>query len=365
MTPSTVAIVGTGLIGGSIGLGLKDSWADATIVGYDVDPRALAVARQRGAVDRESTSVADAARTADLIVLALPVEQIPHACDQLRGRVGEIAVVTDVGSAKAVVVAQATEVLGANFVGGHPMAGSERRGIEAADAALFEGAHWILTPTERTSAAAYGTVSAMAAALGAEPVAVDVAVHDSLVARLSHLPQVVASALVEVAINSGNREALLGLAGGGFRDVTRIAASDPDLWVGIVRANVDEVLASLEVLRTQLGNLRSTIEGGKWDELRDWLERSRRARVELFAKPEYGKEPVALAMLVPDRPGVLAEVTTAAGQLGANIEDLRIVHSTEGGRGRLELVVAGREPAELLTAALIKLGYHVHRTQIN
>jgi prephenate dehydrogenase len=223
----------------------------------------------------------------------------------------------------------------------------------------------VVTPTAATSSEAYGLVTDLIAAVGAKPVAVDPEVHDALVARLSHVPQLAASALVDVAVSAGDREALLGLAAGGFRDVTRIAASNPDLWVAIIRSNSKAVLEGLAGLRERLSGLEEAIAQRRWDELRGWLGDARRARLELFSKPEYPGEPVALSMLVPDRPGVLAEVTTAAGELGANIEDLRIVHSTEGGRGRLELVVAGTEPAELLTAKLMRLGYSVHRTQVD
>jgi len=270
-------------------------------------------------------------------------------------------VVTDVGSAKTSIVAVGERTFGARFVGGHPMAGSERHGIEAADERLFEGAWWILTPTARTSPEAYGRVSTLVGRLGATPVAVDPLEHDALVARLSHLPQLVASALVEVAVGAGDREALLGLAASGFRDVTRIAASHPELWVGIIRANRGPVLEALDGLEGRLAGLTKIIEEGDWSRLSSFFERARSARMDLFAKPDLSGEAMTLSLLVPDRPGVLAEVTTAAGQIGANIEDLRIVHSTEGGRGRLELVVAGREPAGFLVAELTALGYHVDR----
>jgi prephenate dehydrogenase len=245
------------------------------------------------------------------------------------------------------------------------MAGSERRGIEAANGELFRDAAWILTPTSSTASSSYAAASQLATSLGARVVAVDATEHDRLVARLSHLPQIAASALVHVASTAGDREALLGLAGGGFRDVTRIAASDPDLWVSILRTNKDAVLASLARVGDSLQETAAVIREGRWDELRSWLEAARDARVGLFAKPDFTGEPIALALIVPDRPGVLAEVTTEAGKIGANIEDLRIVHSTEGGRGRLELVVAGREPAEELAAALEALGYHVERPTID
>jgi len=356
-----VALLGTGLIGGSIGLRLRRDRPEIEVVGFDTNASALRAAHDRDAVSATSISPEGAVAGADLIVLAAPVEQARLLCKAIDSAVGESGVVTDVGSAKASIVAEGERAFGERFVGGHPMAGSERHGIEAADERLFEGASWILTPTARTSPEAYGTVSELVAGLGATAVAVDPTEHDALVARLSHLPQLVASALVEVAAGAGDREALLGLAASGFRDVTRIAASHPDLWVEIIRANRGPVLDALGGLEGRLAGLSKVIEDSRWDELGSFFDRARSARMDLFAKPDLAGDPVTLSLLVPDRPGVLAEVTTAAGQIGANIEDLRIVHSTEGGRGRLELVVVGRERAGQLVGELVSLGYHVER----
>lgn len=354
-----VAILGTGLIGGSVGLALREAGPGTTVVGYDPAAGEAERAAARGAVTTAASSPGDAVAGAALVVLAMPVDRMPEVCAGLRGAVGPGAVVTDVGSAKGPVVAAGEAAFGGAFVGGHPMAGSERHGIEAADGMLFEGAWWILTPTPATSSGAYGRVLELVAACGAKPIAVDPAAHDSLLARLSHLPQIASSAIVDVAVASGDRETLLGLAGNGFRDVTRIAASNPALWVAIIKSNKDSVLEALGGLEGRLRAIAEMVQRGSWSELERWLDEARRARVELFAKPHYAGEPVALSMLVPDRPGVLAEVTTAAGELGANIEDLRIVHSTEGGRGRLELVVSGRTPAERLSGRLQAIGYHV------
>lgn len=328
-------------------------------MGYDPAPGESDRAKARGAISESAGSASDAVAGARIVVFAMPVDRIPSECAAIAGAVEANAAVTDVGSAKGAVVAQGERSFGPRFVGGHPMAGSERHGVEAADEALFEGAWWILTPTARTSSAAYAAVLELVSAAGAKPIAVEPEAHDALVAKLSHLPQLTASAIVDVAATSGERETLLGLAGNGFRDVTRIAASNPSLWVAIIRANRDAVLDALRGLETRLESVADLVEGERWDELGAWLARARTARLDLFAKPAYSGEPVALSMLVPDRPGVLAEVTTAAGELGANIEDLRIVHSTEGGRGRLELVVAGPEAAELLSAMLQAIGYHV------
>ena len=358
-------MLGTGLIGGSIGLGLRRADTSLAIAGYDLDPESSRAALELGALTHVSPDPAQAIEGADLVVMAIPLGQFQPLLDLIRDHLPDHATVTDVASAKAAVVTAGEAAIGPRFVGGHPMAGSEREGIEAADPDLFRDASWILTPTETTSSEAYGSAAALATSLGARVVAVEPEEHDRLVARLSHVPQIVASALVAMVTGAGDREAFLGLAGGGFRDVTRIAASDPGMWISILRTNREAVLSSLSSLEGVLGRAARLIEDQRWNELEEWLAAARAARLELFAKPVVGGEPTALSLVVPDRPGVLAEVTTEAGKLGANIEDLRIVHSTEGGRGRLELVVAGFEAAEALASALGDLGYHVHRADID
>jgi prephenate dehydrogenase len=358
------AILGTGLIGGSVGLGLAAARPELALVGYDPDPGSASAALDRGAVTNVAATPEDAVVGAGLVVLAPPVDQIAGLCERLRERVGGDTVVTDVGSAKAHVVVAGERAFGDRFVGGHPMAGSERHGIEAADGGLFEDSWWILTPTPSTAAGAYAVVSDLAQALHARPVAVEPTLHDALVARVSHVPQLTASALMDAAWSFGDRQALLGLAAGGFRDVTRIAASSPDMWVAILRANRAAVLDALGNLRQRLDHLGTLLAEERWADIESFLSRARRARAGLFSRAEYAGDPVALSILVPDRPGVLAEVTTAAGELGANIEDLRIVHSTEGGRGRLELVVAGHEAAELLVGALLERGYRAERAPL-
>jgi prephenate dehydrogenase len=354
-----IAILGTGLIGGSVGLAVRQRAPGWEIAGYDPDPSTRSEALDTGAVDLASATPEEAVAGADLIVAAAPVDAMPALLERSSIGAADGTVVTDVGSAKVDIVKAGEAAFSERFVGGHPMAGSERHGIGAADPDLFEDAWWILTPTPATSSHSYALVTELIGRLGAKPVALSPEVHDALVARLSHVPQLASSALVDVAATAGDREALLDLAGPGFRDVTRIAASDPSLWVAVLRSNRQAVKEGLERLRARLGSIAEMLAEDRWEELEEFLGRARAARLRLFAKPAYSGEPIGLSLLVPDRPGVLAEVTTAAGKLGANIEDVRIVHSTEGGRGRLELVVAGRKEAGALVAALESLGYRV------
>ena len=360
---SRVAVVGAGLIGGSVALGLRA--AGIEVIGYDPDPVALEEGLGRGAFSSVQVDLSEAVSEAPVVVLAAPVDRLVEIARVVSEAAPPDAVVTDVGSAKARVVEGCEALLGPRFVGGHPMAGSERRGMAAADPDLFEEAWWILTPTAGTASRAYRTASLVATTLRARPVALDPAGHDRLLAQVSHLPQITASALVASAVASQEKDSHLGLAAAGFRDVTRIAASDPALWVAILQANREAVLESLRGLQSGLREVEAALDEERWESLRDFLAGARVARLGLFGKPELHDVAVALSMPVLDRPGVLAEVTTAAGALGANIEDLRIVHSTEGGRGRLELIVAGEEPAQKLMEALVGLGYHVERSRVD
>ncbi len=357
----TVAVIGNGLIGGSISLGLRASPSPPSVIGFDTDSDVLQEGLRRGAFTSVAGSAATAVATADLIVVATPVDATAALCGEIADAAPPGAVVTDVGSAKEGVVRRCEDILGSRFVGGHPMAGSERHGISAAHAELFQDAWWILTPTPATSSRTYRIATNLATALGARPVALDPSDHDRLLARLSHLPQLAASALVTALLAAEDKESLLGLAAGGFRDVTRIASSEPGLWVTILRANREAALDALQDFGSTLGDVAAMLAEERWEDLAEFLGRARDARITLFAKPLATGVPVSLTMPVLDRPGVLAEVTTAAGAIGANIEDLQIVHSTEGGRGRLEVVVAGEGAAAELASALGKLGYRVEQ----
>lgn len=354
-----VAIIGTGLIGGSLGLALKATRAADEIILWDPDRDALRVALDRGAGDAAAPDAGSASSRADIVVVAAPVDAIVDLFPQISAGAGGDTVVSDVGSSKAAIAEAGESLFGEMFVGGHPMAGSERHGIEAASAHLFEGASWILTPSARTSADVYGRVTEMVSAVGAQPVALPVGVHDTLLAQISHLPQLVASLLVDLAAAGSSAQTLLPLAGGGFRDVTRIAASSPAMWLPILNTNRQAIVEALTGFGQRLDELRAWLEDEEWVEIERFLGEARTARLELFQKASLQGATTQLSLLVPDRPGVLAEVTTAAGELAVNLEDLRIFHSTEGGRGRLDLEVTGEKEAARLGDRLAELGYDV------
>jgi prephenate dehydrogenase len=359
-----IALVGTGLIGGSIGLALTR--AGLEVAGYDRDPARAQRARELGALTEVAGSLPDAVRGADVTVVAVPVSAVAAVvADALA--LGAPAV-TDVGSVKAPVLAAVRAARpedASRFVGGHPMAGSEQDDLDGADADLFEGAMWVLTPTEDTATDAYAAVRALVARTGAEIVAVAPEHHDDLVAVVSHVPQLAATTLMDVAAERGDERAvLLRLAAGGFRDMTRIAASHPGIWPDICVANRDAIVDALDRYRTALDGVRELVAASDRDGLLALLERARAARRSLpVGAATPGAHLVELRVPVPDRPGVLAEVTTLAGQLGVNIADLEIAHSMEGREGVLVMVVA-EAGVEGFEAALGRAGYHPSRSEL-
>lgn len=355
-----VAVLGTGLIGGSIAAALRAGGAE--VVGWDRDRERVEQARARGVLSEIAESVAKAVTGADLAFVAVPVGAIAAvAVEALRADAHVI--VSDVGSVKGAVV-RAVEADGgdavARFVGGHPMAGSEQDGLDGARAELFRGATWVLTPTDRTHADAFATVRSIVAAFGAEAIALTPRDHDLFVSTVSHVPQLAASTLMDVAIGVGAQHStLLRLAAGGFRDMTRIAAGNPAIWPDILTGNQEAVLTSLDRYRQALDEVRRMIAEGDRAGLLTMLQRARTARRSLPIGAAAVDELAELHVLVPDRPGVLAEITTLAGRLGVNVFDLEIAHSIEGDRGVMVLVVAAGDRCEAFESGLRDLGYAV------
>jgi prephenate dehydrogenase len=237
------------------------------------------------------------------------------------------------------------------------MAGSEQVGIDGADADLFVGATWVLTPTATTDADAYARLRAVVTSLGAEVVALSPEQHDTLVAMVSHVPHLTAATLMNLADRAADEHgALLRLAAGGFRDMTRIAAGQPDIWPDVCIENAPAIVAALDVLVADLSAMRDRVAAADRAGLLADLEQAAAARRSLPARTVRPERLAELRVPIPDRPGVLAEITTLAGDLGVNIADLEIAHSAEGDRGILVLVVDG-DAAERLHDALTGRGY--------
>lgn len=342
-------VVGTGLIGGSVGRALRDrGWF---VTGCDNDPGTEALAVEIGAVDAAGMDL-----EAEVCFVALPVGSVAEAARSLLERAPWV--VTDVGSVKAPIV---SAVDNARFVGGHPMAGSEQEGVRGSDATMFSGAVWVLTPTEQTDPDSQALVHSVVASFGAEVVTLDAAVHDRVVAVVSHVPHLTSATLMGLAADRSGRAGhgpVLRLAAGGFRDMTRIAAGHPGIWPDICQENRTAVVEVLDELLVELTEVRRIVERGDREQLLARLERARDSRMNLpttVAKPE---ELTELRVGVTDRPGTLAAVTALATTYEVNIYDIEIAHSAEGARGVLILVVDSG-PLEAFRTALEDDGYAV------
>src|SRR5436309_742011 len=291
--PPRAVIVGTGLIGGSIGLALRArGWH---VTGRDRDRARAARAVELGALDAVGNDTG-----AELTFVATPVGAV---VGEARAALASGGIVTDVGSVKTPIVAGVDHP---RFVGGHPMAGSEQEGVEGADASLFEGATWVLTPTEATDPDAYARVRSVVSSLGADVVALPPERHDALVAVVSHVPHLTAATLMRLATEGAEEHAaLLRLAAGGFRDMTRVAAGHPGIWPDICSENRDAIVDTLDRLITALGETRDLVAKSDREALLGALERARAARMNLPARAARPEELVELRVPVPDRPGVL------------------------------------------------------------
>jgi len=274
------AILGLGLLGGSLGLALHANGVAERVTGYDALPGRAERARERGALDLAAASPAGAIRAADLVVLAVPVGATRALLEAIAVSLAPRALVTDLGSTKRAVCSWAEALLPDpnRFIGGHPMAGGEQSGIEAAASELFAGAVWCLTPTAATDPAAVADAAGLVRALGARPLVVDAGRHDMLVAAISHLPLVAAAALMETVTADPTWTEAARLAAGGFRDTTRVASGDPVMARDICLTNGPALLAWLDAYQEALGRLRAAIAVGDAAAIEDAFARARAAR---------------------------------------------------------------------------------------
>lgn len=271
----TVCIVGVGLIGGSFGIAVREKKLARQVIGAVRRQETINAAFQKRAVDNATTNLAEAMRGADLVLLAPPVGQVKALCEELAPHIREGAIVTDAGSTKAQMVEECAPIFGtkAHFIGGHPLAGSERTGVEHARGDLFDNATWILTPTVDTPAAQVEKLKELINGIGAIALVLDPQTHDQLLAVTSHIPHITAAALVHLfSAAQKDHELVEKLIAGGWRDSTRIAAGSPEMWRDICLANAPSLEKSLDELIAELQKLRGLLEEKNGDELHDWFE---------------------------------------------------------------------------------------------
>lgn len=344
-SPRRASVLGLGLIGGSLCAALRQrGWL---VAGEDHDPTRVATALERGLITSSGLDP-----QSEVTFVAVPVSVV---ADQVRRALDTtVGVVTDVGSVKGHI---SEAIVDPRFIGGHPMAGSELEGLDGADPDLFTGAVWVLTPTASTSDSAFAVVASIASDLGAEVIGLDPKRHDELVAVVSHVPHLTAATLMGLAGSRATEHAaLLRLAAGGFRDMTRIASGHPAIWLDICDENRDAIVGVLSSLIDGLSGMCEIVSTGDRGTLLSRLSAAREARANLPSRVKVPAELSEFRIPIPDRPGAAAEVFTLAAELGVNIFNFEVVHSAEGERG-VAVVLVETTSVELFRGGLLARGF--------
>ncbi len=364
---ASILVIGIGLIGGSIAAALKALPEPPKVYGVDVDKQTVTVALEKSFVDEGAVpndQRVDAwldSGEIELIILAIPVSGAKEWLERIR-RSGFDGIITDVASTKGVLCAQADGILKDPqlFIPGHPMAGSEVNGLEGARANLFQGAHWILCPDNDTNPDAYLRLHEFVTSLGARTISVPRSEHDSVVAVVSHVPHMVASALVQLAGDHADKsQGLFRLAAGGFKDTTRIAAGSAELWCGIALDNKQALAAGLEELQGILNGLEQSIRAEDRRGLTKMLENAAELRRAIPANWVPSSERlVEVRIPMSNHSGAIAQVTGFAGKVGCNIQSIDIDHITED-TAILELILTDEGDFGGLTSLLLDNGFDV------
>ena len=356
-----IAVLGVGLVGGSIGLAARRR-LDAEVAGFDPDAELLDRAAELGAIDQAHASVASAVEGAEVVFCAAPVSALPGLAAAALDAASADCAVTDVGSVKRDVIA----ALGSDsrFIGGHPLAGAETSGVENARADLFEGARWYLTPTQKTGGLLYDRVQRAISEIGARPQAIEAETHDRLMATISHLPHVLANVLVTQAATALSEEAEhLPEVGPSFRDATRVAGANPAIWGDIFAGNREAVAAEIDAVVARLSEAAVLLRAGDRDAVSKWHEQAGVRRRDLIETAIAGGPRHELRVLVPHRPGIVAEVALELGRAGVNIVDMALYPAPDMTSGAISLYIAGDEEAERAEGLLRELGHDVSRVQ--
>ena len=349
-----IAVLGVGLIGGSIGLAAREYVEDAEVVGFGRDPERLRMAVERGAIHRAAASMDEAVEGAQLCFACAPVGVLPELVRAALEASGPDTVVTDVGSTKQDLVERTPDP---RFVGGHPIAGAETAGVEHARADLFQGAVWYLTPHEQSGGLLYERLHRFVVDVGARPVAVDAETHDRLVAVFSHLPHVLANVLASQAAGRllEHGEALRQV-GPSFRDMTRVAGANTAMWSDIYRSNRAAIIEEISAFRRELDEVENLLRDGG---VEGWNDRARDDRRALLEAGSAEGPVHELRITVPNRPGIVAQVALELGRAGVNIVDMALAPASDMRTGAMTLWIAGDSQATRARELIEALGFPV------
>lgn len=363
MSLQNIGFIGLGLIGGSIAKAAKKNNPATKIVAYDVDINTLLVTQAEGSVDIACVTIDSTFSECDCIFLCAPVISNASYLGQLKPFLKEDCILTDVGSVKGDIhQAIAQYGLSAYFVGGHPMTGSEKSGYRNANARLFENAYYILTPAPESSADAIERLKTFVSAIGAIPFILDATTHDYATAGISHLPHIIAAALVDYVHSADSADELMRtLAAGGFKDITRIASSSPQMWQDICLSNAEQIASLLSAYINLLSSICADIKNRDAAKLYQLFEQAKDYRDSM---PDAAFGPIKKAYVlycdIPDETGIIAKIATLLAKHSISIKNIGIIHNREFDEGALKIEFYDETSFQQALYILPSHGYSIH-----
>jgi prephenate dehydrogenase len=354
-----LAVVGVGMMGGSLALAARDRAHVDAVIGYDADPEALELALSRGIIDETASSAAEAAAYADLAVVSTPVRSIPALVEECAAAQPAPRLITDMGSTKSAIMSSLSPLARSLFIGGHPVCGAADSGVRYARADLFDKATYFLCTTGAAFPKLYEMLQEFVVQLGARPTHIDAVAHDRIMAVVSHLPHVLANVLMDHTGTFQVRgKRALHCVGPSFKDLTRVAGANPSIWSDIFLENRSALAQTLRSISAELVEFSLLLEQGDESAIADSIVSAASYREELLEYEDIVPQTLfKVVVRIPDQPGVLSRVMASLGQAEINIEDLTLHHVSRSVGGDLILFVAGQTIAENAAALLQELGY--------
>lgn len=358
-----IGFIGLGLIGGSIAKAIKHAEPEYELIAYDIQAQALQPALQEGIISRALKQVDESFAECDIVFLCAPVTQNDLNLQKLAGYLKPGAILTDVGSVKGDIHAH-IEKMGLNgcFIGGHPMAGSEKTGYGNSRANLFENVYYMITPTLQTSKEALEEYKALVKKMGAIPLVLSPEKHDYVTGAISHLPHVIAASLVNLISEKDKQDGIMKMiAAGGFRDITRIASSSPEMWEAICMTNADNIVQLLNTYIDDLQEIRGKIQSHDREQIREFFSNARDYR-DSFAETVDGpiRKVYACHVDISDEPGAIAKIASFLAKHQISIKNIGIIHNREYEEGVLRIEFYDHEAKEQAGMILTSSGYKLY-----
>ncbi|MDE7131738.1 MAG: prephenate dehydrogenase [Lachnospiraceae bacterium] len=363
MNTLTCGFIGLGLIGGSIAKAIRNAVPNARIIAYDINESSLLLAHKEHVVDTICSAIDDSFSACDYIFLCAPVAHNDDNLLILKKYLSTETILTDVGSVKTGIHRQ-IESLGFQdqFIGGHPMTGSERFGYQNSNASLLENAYYILTPSDTVTKGKLAGYRELVESIGAIPLILNCEEHDYVTAAISHLPHVIASSLVNLVRNCDSEEGIMKMiAAGGFKDITRIASSSPTMWQQICLTNTDNISKLLKLYIKYLTEISDRLDSRSADSLYDFFDTARNYR-ESFISTSSGpiKEEYVITVDIADKPGAIAAIASLLSMHDVSIKNIGINHNRELAEGALRIEFYDKNAIEQAIQIMTKHGYPIH-----